>query len=101
LHGLPGLILEAKDTANEISFTFKEISKNDDAEETIQSFLNSRYSVETNIRDLDKARKAFETDPEGVMSAQAPNAHLYVRNIDNPNDKAVVKIKKYNPMELR
>ncbi|MBX2922156.1 MAG: GLPGLI family protein [Chitinophagaceae bacterium] len=100
LHGLPGLILEAKDTANEISFTFKEISKNDDTEETTQSFLNSPYSIDTNTKDLAKARKAFETDPKGVMSAQAPNARLYVRNIDNPNDKTVVKIKKYNPIEL-
>ena len=100
LHGLPGLILEAKDTANEISFTFKEVSKNEDSRETTQSFLYSPYSINTNIKDLNKAKKAFETDPEGMMSAQAPNARLMIKNIDNINVKTVLKIRKYNPMEL-
>ena len=66
-----------------------------------KSFLNSQFSIATNVEDLNKARKAFEIDPEGVMSAQAPNARLYIRNIDNPSDKTVQKIKKYNPMELK
>jgi GLPGLI family protein len=101
LHGLPGLILEAKDTENEVSFTFKEITKNKDAEETTQSFLYSSYSINTNVKDLSKAKMAFEKDPEGVMSAQAPNARLVIKNIDDPLNKSVVKIKKYNPMELR
>ncbi len=101
LHGLPGLILEANDTANEISFTFKEISENNDVENTVQSFMNSQYSVSVKTEDLNKAKKAFEIDPEGVMGAQAPNARLYVRNIDNPTEKTVLKIKAYNPMELK
>ena len=101
LHGLPGLILEANDTGNVISFIFKEISKNDDPDMFTKSFLNSQFSIATNVEDLNKARKAFEIDPEGVMSAQAPNARLYIRNIDNPSDKTVQKIKKYNPMELK
>jgi GLPGLI family protein len=100
LHGLPGLILEANDTANVISFVFKEILKNDDPDMITKSFFNSQFSIATNLEDLNKARKAFETDPEGVMSAQAPNARLYIRNIDNPNDKTPQKIKKINPMEL-
>lgn len=101
LHGLPGLILEANDVANEISFTFKEISQNDDSEIIVQSFMNSQFSIATKIEDLNKAKKAFETDPEGVMGAQAPNAKLSVRNIDNPAEKTVLKIKAYNPMELK
>ena len=101
LHGLPGLILEASDPANEISFTFKEISENNDADLFVQSFMNSQNSITAKIEDLNKAKKAFEIDPEGVMGAQAPNARLSVRNIDNPTDKTVVKIKVYNPMELR
>jgi GLPGLI family protein len=101
LHGLPGLILEAHDTANEISFIFKEISKNDDPNIFTNSFFNSQFSIATNLEDLNIARKAFEVDPEGVMSAQVPNARLYIRNIDNPSDKTVQKIKKYNPMELK
>lgn len=101
LSGLPGLILEARDTAGEIAFVFKEISKNDDDGETTNSFLFSPYSINTNARDLLIARKAFETDPEGVMGAQAPNARLAIRNLDDPGDKVVVRIKKYNAMELR
>lgn len=100
LCGLPGLILEARDTANEITFALKQISKNTEAEENIQSFLYSDFSIKTNIKDLEKAKAAFEKDPEGVMSAQAPNATVMVNNIDNPGEKVVLKIKKYNPMEL-
>lgn len=99
LHGLPGLILEARDSRNEISFTLKEITRNDDADVTTRSFLRDAYSINTQEKDLLKANRAFVMDPEGVMSAQAPNARLMVKNLDKPGDKTVVKIRKYNPME--
>lgn len=101
LHGLPGLILEAYDTNKEICFYFKEIVKKENVDITIRSFLNSPYSISTNIEDLNRIKKAFEIDPEGVIISQAPNARIYIKNIDNPTEKSVYKVKKYNPMELK
>jgi GLPGLI family protein len=99
LTGLPGVILEAYDTAKEIVFNFKEITANTDNEETTQPYLHSQFSINTNLKDLQKARKAFEIDPEGVMSAQAPNARMMVKNIDEPDNKSITKIKTYNAIE--
>ncbi len=99
LSGLPGLILEAKDTKNEVFFTFKELSKNSDAEETTKSFLASDYNVKTNLKGYNRVKAAFETDPESVMSAQAPNAKLAVINIDDPQTQHAARVKKYNPIE--
>ena len=99
LGGLPGLILEASDSDKEVVFRFKELIKNNDPEEIIGSFLHSEYSIKTNIKDLEKAKQAFITDPEGVMAAQAPGARVMVKNLDEPSNKTVVKTKNYNPME--
>lgn len=101
LHGLPGLIIEAKDIKNEVSFYFKEISQNEDSMETTESLLyDEEYSTKTNIKDLNNLKNAFEKDPIGVMTGQVPNAKVSVYNVDNPNDRTIGKIKKYNPIEL-
>jgi GLPGLI family protein len=99
LSGLPGLILEAQDTKNEVFFSFRELSKNSDAEETTKSFLGSDYNIKTNLKGYNRAKAAFETDPESVMSAQAPNAKLVVMNIDDPKTQRATRVKKYNPLE--
>lgn len=99
LSGLPGLILQAQDTKDEVFFTFKELSKNPDAEETTKSFLASDFSIKTNQKGYNRTKAAFETDPEAMMAAQAPNAKLYIVNVDDPNSSKVVRIKKYNPLE--
>lgn len=100
LSGLPGLILEAQDATGEVSFTFKELSRNTDAEETTKSFLKREYSIKTNLKDYNRTKAAFETDPESIMAAQAPNARVAVKNIDDPAARQAAKIKKYNPLEL-
>lgn len=100
LHGLPGLILEAQDTKNEVSFIFKELGRNTDPEETTRSFLSSEFSIKTNLKSYSRARTAFETDPESAMAAMAPNAKLYVINIDDPKAQQAARIKKYNPIEF-
>ena len=99
LSGLPGLILEAQDTAHEVSFIFKELSRNTDAEATTQSFLNSEYSIKANLKDYIRAKAAFETDPESITAAQAPNARLAVKNIDEPGGQHAPRIRKYNLLE--
>lgn len=99
LSGLPGLIMEAQDTKNEVVFSFKELSKNSDAEETTKSFLASDFNIKTYLTIYNRAKAAFETDPESVMAAQAPNAKVVVMNIDNPNTQRAMRVKKYNPLE--
>ncbi|MFT4155738.1 GLPGLI family protein [Parafilimonas sp.] len=100
LSGLPGLILEASDSLHEVIFTFKEITKNTDAEETTQSFLKDDRCIKTNLKAYNRTKAAFEEDPESFSTAMFPNAKLSIKNIDDPNATHTIKIKKYNPMEL-
>ncbi|MBL7731476.1 MAG: GLPGLI family protein [Chitinophagaceae bacterium] len=100
LTGLPGLILEARDQKNEVFFSFKSLVKNTDAEEITRSFLNTGDYIKTTLKAYNKAKKAFETDPESVMAAMAPNATVAVINTDDANAAHARKIKKYNPLEL-
>jgi GLPGLI family protein len=100
LSGLPGLILEAKDTKNEVVFTFKELNSNTDAEETTKSFLSNPFSIKTTLKNYMRAKVAFETDPETITSAMAPNARLAVRNLDDPDSPYALKVKQYNPLEF-
>lgn len=103
LSGLPGLILEATDSRNEVVFTFKEISKISDAKETTASLIDydERFTITTNLAAYNRSKKAYETDPETFWSTAFPNATLYVNNIDDPNATHASIIKKYNPMELK
>jgi GLPGLI family protein len=103
LSGLPGLILEASDSRNEVMFTFKEISKINEANETTASLINydERFTIKTNLAAYNRSKKAYETDPETFWSTAFPNATLYVNNIDDPNATHARIIKKYNPMELK
>lgn len=103
LSGLPGLILEASDSHNEVVFTFKEINKNNDANETTASLIDydERFTIITNLTAYNRSKKAYETDPETFWSTAFPNATLYVNNIDDPNATHARIIKKYNPMELK
>lgn len=100
LSGLPGLILEAHDAANEVVFAFKEMNRNEDIEETVSPFLKDQFSIKTSIKEYNRARAAFDTDPESIILASFPDAKIHVRNTDVPDNKQVIKIKKYNPIEL-
>jgi GLPGLI family protein len=100
LHGLPGLILEAHDSTNQVVITYKEISRNDDGEETVTSFLKDPFSIETKLKAYNRARAAFDADPQAIILAQHPDAKIHVKSMDGSSNKQVVKIKKYNPIEL-
>ena len=69
LSGLPGLIMEAKDSRNEVMFIFKEIYK-DEVEETTASVRTNliKVSEEAYLR----AKKAYDEDPVAGMQAQLP-----------------------------
>ena len=101
LNGLPGLILSATDTKNEISFVCKEITKNSDAEELVTPYMNIGRSVEVKPKEYQKVASMFATDPSAIVEAQIPGTPVAVRNLDTPEDKSIKKIGKYNPMELK
>ena len=101
LSGLPGLILEAKDSKNELMFTAKEITKNTDPEELVISYLTADNAIKVKEKEYKETEKMLVTDPETMMAAQFPNAKVMIYNQDSPKNKEVIKVKKYNPKELR
>jgi GLPGLI family protein len=68
LSGLPGLILEAVDSKNEVSFLFREIVKGEPGEQVYAGLPRraSKISEET----FEKAKKMFDNDPVGSMQTQ-------------------------------
>lgn len=99
LAGLPGLILEAQDSKREVSFTFLSVKQDTNTGGTLRSFLDSDLIIATGWKDYNRARIAFEKDPEAVMAAWAPNAKLAVRNIDDRQATHAIRIQQYNPLE--
>jgi GLPGLI family protein len=101
LNGLPGLILSANDTKNELSFVCREISKNTDPEDLVTPYMNLGRSVEVKAKEYQRVAGMFATDPAAIIEAQIPGTTVSVRNLDSPDDKTIRKIGKYNPMELK
>ncbi|MBB2148277.1 GLPGLI family protein [Pedobacter gandavensis] len=114
LSGLPGLILEAKDLTNEVSFTFKELSRPEGIESTAPR--KSRV-IKVSEKAFDRAYTAFEKDPVSVYQSQLPigadKAQLaYVDDKGVPfyaeegkkmyeSLKTDLKKRKSNPLELK
>ena len=69
LSGLPGLILEATDTRNEVSFLFKEISKDTAFRDT---GIETRRIITVNDKAFERVKEAWINDPVGVMQSQLP-----------------------------
>lgn len=69
LSGLPGLILEATDSRNEVSFLFKEISKDTAFRDT---GFETRKPITVNDKAFERAKEAWINDPVGVMQSQLP-----------------------------
>jgi GLPGLI family protein len=69
LSGLPGLILEATDTKNEVQFIFKELFKN-----TVQEKIEIWFQKPVTISEaaFEKSKKNFESDPSGGVQAFLP-----------------------------
>ena len=101
LNGLPGLILEAQDATGEVIFTFKEISQSPKENEVVSSFLKDKRSIKAAPKDYNRSLEAFTTDPESATLALVPEARIFVRNVDIPDEHVVNKVKKYNPIELK
>lgn len=99
LNGLPGLILEAKDSSNEVAFYFKEMGRNDNGKEIVVPFLKDQYTIMTNTKDYNRSRRAYDLDPEAIILAEHPEAEIHINNIDNSGIQKLTKIGKYNAIE--
>jgi GLPGLI family protein len=102
LCGLPGLILEARDSKDEVAFMFKEISKSDSSERIATNLVRP---IKVDEKTFERARKMFADDPTGAL----PGAEslLYVapsgRQYWNDEARAAIKNDKKinnNPIEL-
>ncbi|MFT3826592.1 MAG: GLPGLI family protein [Chitinophagaceae bacterium] len=69
LSGLPGLILEATDSKNEVLFLFKEISKDTTGQDT---GINTERLITTSEKAFERAKETWINDPVGVMQSQLP-----------------------------
>jgi GLPGLI family protein len=111
LSGLPGLILEAEDSRNEVSFLFKEISKGTGTERiTAQAWRPVTIGEDAFVR----ARKAFDQNPVAVANSQLPDSGtppeiFYMdangNTVQGDEAKAAIKkevaLKNQNPLELK
>lgn len=109
LNGLPGVILEAKDSKNEVVFAFKDISKGE-PDQTIYS--PSDRPIRVDEKTFARARQMYWDDPAGVLAGQMPdykaNTPIYYRGPDGALVKgdavkeAILNDKKVNnnPLEL-
>lgn len=77
LWGLPGLILEATDSANQVKFICNQVTKGDGTEEV--NFLKNERLIKTTSAKLANAKANFNNDPSGFAKA-------------NINDKTVNEI---------
>ena len=101
LGGLPGLILEAKDLEREVQFLFKEISRNTDSQETTETFQQfPQLAIPAKAKQLQKLTCTYLQDPVGVLNAVFPDTAVTIINMEDPNNKSLEKIEKYNPLEL-
>ena len=114
LNGLPGLILEASDSKNEVSFLYKSISR-DTADRTTALF-NKDLLVKANQKNYERAYEAYLNDPKGVVLSQMPGeTTVALGYIDSTGkikmgEKALPFIEQYrketvantnNPLELK
>lgn len=110
LWGLPGLILEATDSKNEVLFLFKEIFKGTDNERISST---ARRPVKVGEEAYARAKKAFDQNPSGTMQAQLGNNGFDIgtfymdasgNTIGGDEAKAAIKreatLKNQNPIEL-
>jgi len=101
LNGLPGLILEAHDANNEIVFSFKGITRNEDREAKVVSYYKNFPVVKTNSKTYKRTMQAFAEDPEAVITSAFPEARIMIACVDGSGTKQAIKVKKYNPIELK
>lgn len=73
LSGLPGLILEAVDSRNEVSFKYAGFDKMDEDEFLVEIPKNT---IKTNKKTLERQAEAFLKNPSAYISAQAQGSGM-------------------------
>lgn len=101
LNGLPGLILQAVDTKNQIRFDFVRIMKNNNSvDNKISSIINSDRCQTINSAEYEKLLRQYATDPMAMAQGFNPGAgKIMVVNVDS-HDNTIYKVQSYNPMTL-
>ncbi len=102
LGGLPGLILKAVDSKNEVSFDFVRIEKDGNAGDTIAPFMNPGRCLTVKEGAYEKLLKQYATDPMATAQGFNPGAgKIMVVNVDSRDgDNTIYKVQSYNPMTL-
>ncbi|MEX6690955.1 GLPGLI family protein [Danxiaibacter flavus] len=102
LNGLPGLVLEASDSTNEIAFKFKNLVHNNLKQEFVRPFLHSDYANKISVKDYNKLTAAFLSDPETFTLTGLPGGvKIFFVDIEGGTsvENNTYKIKKFNPLE--
>ncbi len=68
LHGLPGLILDARDTKNEVIFAYAGFDKIEDGKTSVALPQNV---ITTTAEEVKKIQEAFKANPQAYMQAQS------------------------------
>ncbi len=68
LHGLPGLILDARDTKNEVIFSYAGFDKIEDGKTSVALPQNV---ITTTAEEVKKIQEAFKANPQAYMQAQS------------------------------
>lgn len=98
LWGLPGLILEAEDSKNEVRFLFKDINKETDATKRVVTL--GATPVKISLADYVKAKKAYQKNPDTYMQSQLPAGVPKVIKVNENGDNGSKNFKE-NPIEIK
>lgn len=78
LHGLPGLILEAKDDLGEISYEYVEFAKLTDEDK--QFIEIPKYAIKAHPKEVSKLKKAFEENQNEYFNLLANSGRMSIVN---------------------
>lgn len=86
LHGLPGLILDARDTKNEVIFAYAGFDKIEDGKTSVALPQNV---ITTTAEEVKKIQEAFKANPQAYMQAQSGKNRTI--SVGSSGNMAVVK----------
>ncbi|WP_312337161.1 GLPGLI family protein [Sphingobacterium sp.] len=86
LHGLPGLILDARDTKNEVIFAYAGFDKIEDGKTSVALPQNV---ITTTTEEVKKIQEAFKANPQAYMQAQSGKNRTI--SVGSSGNMAVVK----------
>lgn len=77
LHGLPGLILEARDAKNEVQFEYSGFEKMDEGVFPISASANA---IESTAPEVAKLQKAYKANPQAYLQAKQSSRRISTAN---------------------